>query len=740
MIPASLTRYLERTAALHQSYRAGHIHVRTPEGLKEANQPIDDLIEIHLPTSHRALQASRNALFYSLPVAFDPGEAIGPYLATADRDADGQPFRFLDMGALIATQALGENDPAIVAAVLDELPVAVNRYAHSEYQTIVSLRMKAALDLIAPPGVARHFVVNTGAEAVENAIKAVLLSRVRGTGEKDGGYIISFEHAYHGRTLGSLAVTHRRRARLGFPTFDWPQAPWPTLDRDEGVTATREERSLRRIWNLFTSGRQAPKGHRTPDERFVAALGRIDGFLATAGALDAFVADERARLPAEALRMALRCAAVLAEPIQGEGGIRMASGRFFRRLRVLTRVFDVPLVFDEIQTGFGATGRMWAHQHFDLPAPPDVVTWAKKAQNGVLFVSEELATFFQEEKKFNTTWEGDAVGMVRLLATIDRIHLGDVERTGAQVRAGLERLVGDFPELLSNVRGMGVMLGFDVARADWRDVLRDRAFRRGLLMMGAGERTLRVYARYDTEPYAIDEAMTILRAAVEDVVAGNTVAALGPRVRTGAPCDVPMATIAAVDLAVEPQTAFRAAVMAVEIERYGGAAQYPADVLKAGARPLLQYPAEALEATMKNLRAIGVALYDAVSAKVVAYAVGSPLENYDEEGVSLDPYYGDGTTFYLQAMAILPSVKNQHEVQRHLLELVRERALAQGFEHLSTLIEDEARAAGPAWLTNGKVVKVVDNYLRSGVRFVYVQARIAGDKTAIGGDAKGGTT
>ena len=89
-----------------------------------------------------------------------------------------------------------------------------------------------------------------------------------------------------------------------------------------------------------------------------------------------------------------------------------------RKLRLLTKIYDVPLIFDEVQTGWGMTGRLWAHELFDLPCPPDVVTWAKKAQNGVLFVSEELATFFQEEKKFNTTWEGDSVGMVRLLALL----------------------------------------------------------------------------------------------------------------------------------------------------------------------------------------------------------------------------------------------------------------------------------------------------------------------------------
>src|SRR5215471_3798167 len=735
MLPGSVLQFLESTAMLHARYRDGQVHVHVPDGLQEANRPIDDLIAIHLPISHAALNRSSNALFYSLPVAFDPTQAIGPYLATADRNESGEPFRFLDMGALIATQALGENDPAIVQAVLAELPVAVNRYAHSEYQTSVSLRMKAALDRIAPAGTPRHFVVNTGAEAVENAIKAVLLSRVRSTGEKDGGFILSFEGAYHGRTLGSLAVTHRKRARLGFPTFDWPQAPWPSLAPDDGLLRAREERSLRRIWSLFTIGQKAPRNPRAVDQPFVEQLARIDAFLERGGSLEAFVAEERARVSPDVLRRALRCAAVLAEPIQGEGGIRLASARFFRRLRVLTRVYDVPLLFDEIQTGFGATGLMWAHEHFELPAPPDVVTWAKKAQNGVLFVSEELAAFFQEEKKFNTTWEGDAVGMVRLMATIDRVRLEDVARTGALLRARLERMARDFPELLGNVRGLGVMLGFDVARADWRDVLRDRAFRRGLIMLPAGERTLRFYPRYDTEPYAIEEAVTILRSAVEDLLAGDTVAALGPKMRVGAPCDVPMATLETVDLAGEGFAARRAAIMAVEIERYGGVVQYPADVLKAGARPLLQYPVEALEATMQNPRAIGLALQDSTAAKVIAYAIGSPLENYDEEGVSLDPSLGDGSTFYLQAMATLPSVKNRREVERHLLELMRERAAAQGFEYLSTLIEEDTCAAGPAWLAQGQVVKVVDNYLRSGVRFVYVRARIAAGSAI---DAEGG--
>src|SRR5437762_3140576 len=269
------------------------------------------------------------------------------------------------MGALIATHAFGENDPAVVHAVVESLPFAVSRYAHSEYETVLSLRLKAELNRVAPAGTPRHFVVNTGAEAVENAIKAALLNRVMTSEERDGGFIVSFEGAFHGRTLGSLAATHRKKARLGFPTFDWPHI-------------------------LF---------------------------------------------PAE------------------EAGLGMTTARFMRKLRLLTRSYDVPLIFDEVQTGWGMAVRLWAHVLFDLPSPPDLVTWAKKAQNGVLFISEDLATFFQEEKKFNTTWEGDSVGMVRLLALLDKLDLDQVRRTGERARAGLEALARDYREIVMNVRG-----------------------------------------------------------------------------------------------------------------------------------------------------------------------------------------------------------------------------------------------------------------------------------------------
>jgi 4-aminobutyrate aminotransferase-like enzyme len=725
LVGSPVAEFVERAAQLTARYRAGEVHAHVPEALHDSERTLEELVERHFPASHAALIAASRSLFFSLPVAFNPAESVGPYLAIADRDPTGQPYRFLDMGALIATQAFGENDPAVVRAILESLPFVTSRYAHSEYQTVLSLRLKAELNRIAPAGTPRHFIVNTGAEAVENAIKAVLLNRVKTSEDADGGFIVSFEGAFHGRTLGSLAVTHRKKARLGFPTFDWPRIPFPVEDaRAPKETARREERSLKQLWDLLVSGR-LPHAEKSKDT-YRREMDALDEFLARPDQdVNAFVQAQRANLTPDVCRRSRRVAAVLVEPIQGEGGVRATSARFMRKLRLLTRIYDVPLIFDEVQTGWGMTGRLWAHELFDLPSPPDLVTWAKKAQNGVLFVSEALATFFQEEKKFNTTWEGDSVGMVRLLAVLDKLDLDEVRRTGERARSGLQALAHDYPEILKNVRGSGVMLGFDVQRADLCDALLDRAFRRGLVLLSAGERSVRFYPRYDTEPSAIDEALSILRAAIEDLVGGRVAAEVSPalKVRVGT-LSIPLDTVDVVDLTPANFGTHKLQILEVEQERYGPAAPYPPDVLRAGRRPLVQFPLETLEATMGNPGAIGIALRDRVSGRFVAYAIGSALENHDEEGVSSDPRVGENNTFYLQALATLPTVQNSVELENHLLDLVRERAIAAGFEYLSTLIEDRVLETGPEWLRGAAILERVDNYLRSGIRYAYLQATL----------------
>jgi hypothetical protein len=314
--------------------------------------------------------------------------------------------------------------------------------------------------------------------------------------------------------------------------------------------------------------------------------------------------------------------------------------------------------------------------------------------------------------------------MVRLLALLDKLDLDQVRRTGERARAGLDAIAREHREILRNVRGVGVMLAFDVLRADWCEALLDRAFRRGLILLPAGARSVRFYPRYDTEAAAIDEALAILRAAIDDLSARGErpaapvtteAAGTGVKTRVGT-LAIPIETVESVDVTPANFDACKRQILAVEQERYGLAP--------------LQFSLDTLEATMANPRAIGVAVRDRVSGRYIAYALGSALENHDEEGVGSDPHFGENNTFYLHAAATLPAVQNAVEIENFLLESLRERAVAAGFEYLSSLIEEKLVETGPPWLRQAAILERIDNYLGSGLQFVYLHA-------ALGGEARG---
>ena len=142
------------------------------------------------------------------------------------------------------------------------------------------------------------------------------------------------------------------------------------------------------------------------------------------------------------------------------------------------------------------------------------------------------------------------------------------------------------------------------------------------------------------------------RSRISSAAAWPRIATTALKIRVGT-LAIPLDTLEVVDLTPATFETHKLQILAVEQERYGAAAKYPPDVLRAGRRPLLQFPLETLETTASNPRAIGIALRDRVSARLVGYALGSALENHDEEGVGSDPHFGENNTFYLQAMATL---------------------------------------------------------------------------------------
>ena len=149
-------------------------------------------------------------------------------------------------------------------------------------------------------------------------------------------------------------------------------------------------------------------------------------------------------------------------------------------------------------------------------------------------------------------------------------------------------------------------------------------------------------------------------------------------------------------------------------------------MLRAGRRPLLQFPADTLDATAASPRAIGLALRDRVSGRLVGYALGSALENHDEEGVAIrSAFWRNRTPSTSRRWPLCRRSQNDVELQNVLLDTIRARAIAAGFEFLSTLIEERVRDTGPSWFRRAAVLERIENYLRSGTTFAYFQVALA---------------
>lgn len=337
---------------------------------------------------------------------------------------------------------------------------------------------------IAPKGHTRVFAVTSGAEAVENAIKAAFIARAnrtRGGAADDaeraaamlnhqtranGMKILSFEGAFHGRSLGALSATRSKVVhKLDFPAFDWPVLPFPA--------------------NRF------PLEDHTDENRALEAdiLARVEAILATQDV-----------------------AAVIIEPIQGEGGDRHASTAFFHGLRRLTLQYGTAFIVDEVQTGGGATGRFWAHEAWALPEPPDLVTFSKKMQIGGYYSRE--AFYPAEPYRIFNTWLGDPLRAAQLEVIVEVMErdglLDVVQATGEHLRDGLRGLAARHPGQVEAVRGLGTFCAFDCKDTPTRDRLLTTVRQLGLEMGGSGDRSVRFRPALILGPRHVDEAMDLL--------------------------------------------------------------------------------------------------------------------------------------------------------------------------------------------------------------------------------------
>ncbi len=394
-------------------------------------------------------------------------------------DVDGNVF--LDCTAGIAVTATGHSHPDVVKAITEQ----AGKFLHmsgTDFYYELQARLGEELSAIAPmPGPHRSFFSNSGTEANEAALKLARYSTKRQN-------IIAFLGAFHGRSMGSLSATASKvTQRRGFGPF-MPgvlHAPYANCYRCP-VAATPQTCAAECL--------------RFIEEQLLVHL---------------VSADE--------------VAAVLVEPIQGEGGYVVPPDVFHERLRELTRRHGMLLIVDEVQSGMGRTGKMFAIEHTGVA--PDVVTMAKGIASGLpLGVATARADVMSWPPGTHaSTFGGNPVACAASLATIALLRNGliaNAEKVGAHLMAGVRALM-DRHRLVGDVRGRGLMVGIELVRdrqtkeraTSERDRVVHECFRRGLLVLGAGPNAIRLSPPLVLSTQQADIAIGILDQALAAVSA-----------------------------------------------------------------------------------------------------------------------------------------------------------------------------------------------------------------------------
>jgi 4-aminobutyrate aminotransferase len=393
------------------------------------------------------------------------------------QDVDGN--RFLDFNAGIAVVATGHCHPRVVKAIQQQAARLIHMSGTDfYYEEMVALAEK--LSAIAPgAGERRVSFGNSGAEAVEGAIKLARWSTGRDK-------IIAFFGSFHGRTMGALSLTARKAVqRSGFGPLipGVVHAPYPYCYR-------------------------CPFG-KQPESCAVECVKHIEDTLL------------------KTIAPAAETAAIVVEPVQGEGGYVVPPRKFFEELARVAGQNGILLVFDEVQSGMGRTGRMWAAEHFD--AVPDIFAVAKGIASGMplgaTVARHDLMTW--PPGAHASTFGGNPVSCAAALVTIALLEEGLMEnaaRMGTYLRTRMRDWPARFPNV-GDVRGLGLMIGIELVRdqitqeraPELRDQVVQLAFERGLLVLGAGDNTIRLcpplVVTVDQCEFALDTLEECLRTA-----------------------------------------------------------------------------------------------------------------------------------------------------------------------------------------------------------------------------------
>ena len=359
---------------------------------------------------------------------------------------------YLDLFSMFASLSVGYNHPYLLENKDRLMSSALNKPTNSD---VYSMEMAAFVDTmgrIAQPHYLPYaFYIEGGGLAVENALKTAFDWKVRKNLSKGiknkGSQIIHFKECFHGRTGYTMSLTDSPdpRKTLYFPKFDWPRIDNPKINfplNDENLedVINKENIALEQIKDAIRNN---------PDD----------------------------------------IAGLIIEPIQGEGGDNHFRCEFFKELRNLANEEEFLLIYDEVQTGVGITGNMWAHQSFtphsckcdceDASTAPDIISFGKKTQVCGIFASKRLdeveGHVFHESSRLNSTWGGSLVDMVRFTIYLEIIEKENLVQNANDMGNHLSKCLNDLqanhPNIVSNVRHKGLFGAFDLNNGEQRDSL-----------------------------------------------------------------------------------------------------------------------------------------------------------------------------------------------------------------------------------------------------------------------------
>ena len=368
---------------------------------------------------------------------------------------------YLDMFSMFASASVGYNHPYILekADWLGKMAIykpTLSDVYLQEYADFMEVFARVAI----PKELPYCFFVEGGALAVENALKTAFDWKTRKNWQKnidkEAGMVIHFKQSFHGRSGYTLSLTNTSdpRKHQYFPKFDWPRITNPKLNFP--ITEDNLEETIKHEQLALLHIQEAILAN--PDE----------------------------------------VACIIIEPIQAEGGDNHFRNEFFTELRRICDENEILLILDEVQTGIGMTGKMWAFQHLDII--PDVITFGKKTQVcGILANKEKLDEVehhvFVESSRINSTFGGNFIDMLRfqlVLEIIENENLVENSRiVGEFLLDGLKKLAQKYPDHISAARGKGLMCAFDLKDGASRDWLRKALYDEGVIVLTCGDQSLR---------------------------------------------------------------------------------------------------------------------------------------------------------------------------------------------------------------------------------------------------------